>query len=152
MTPPDSPEKAAGGGRAVSDFHPMIDVRGPPLTFDIRQGMHLSGAAASQPALNHPAALLVVNIGPGLFTVEITPARGATVITLGDVYGQLTAAMKARASPAELTQAALQGFSIATQVPPHATRATMMHVRVGFAGFSLRCVQQGVAYADCHLL
>ena len=137
MTPPDSPEKAAVGGgtsRAATDFHPMLDVRGPPLAFDIRQGMHWSGAAAAQPARSHPGvARLVINVGPGIFAVDVAPSAGGAIITLSDVYGQLTQAMRARASPTEVSNAALLGFSIPTQVQQHAARAATLHMKVMFA-------------------
>ena len=150
MTPPDSPEKASSGGRAGPDFHPMVDVRGPPLAFDVRQGIHLSGAAAAQPALNHSASRVVVNVGPGVFAVEIAPSAGG-VVTLSDFYGQLAHALKMRASPTEVSNAVQYGFLAPTQVSASASRAVLLHNKVMFAGLSLRCVQQGVAYVDCHL-
>lgn len=147
MTPPDSPDKA---GARTSDFHPMIDVRGPPLTFDVRRGMHLSGGAASQAALGRPAARLLLDVGPGLFSVEVVPLNGAA-ITLGDVFGALTQAVGQRASSAEVANAVRLGFTNPAAVKSHASRGAILHAKVMFSGLTLRSVQGSVVYADCHL-
>ena len=148
MTPPDSPDKQARG--RMTDFHPMLDARGPPLAFDIRHGTHLSGEAAKQPAINHHASRLLVNIGPNVLTIEIVASTSAGP-TLGDVFGQLASALRMRAHSAEVANAVQLGVAAPHSVVPNISRAGIMNVKFIFAGFTLRALQNGVAYVDCHL-
>ncbi|KAI0754101.1 hypothetical protein C8Q80DRAFT_1265797 [Daedaleopsis nitida] len=152
MTPPDSPEKPAHHGRGRTlDFHPTVDARGPPLSFDIRMGTHLSGTAAGSPAVNYPAGRLLVNIGPNAIVVEIVPSNGTTP-TVSDVVGQLAYALKTRASPAEIANAVQFGLAFPHSIAANTTRAGLLSVKYTFAGFTLRSVQNGVAFVDCHLI
>ncbi len=148
MTPPESPDKPVRGGR-MTDFHPMVDARGPPMQFDIRQGLHLSGSAANSPAINHPATRLLVNIGPNVISLQIVASNGA-FLTLGDVFGQLVSALKMPASEVEIANVARLGVSAPRGI---SKEALMSPLNLGFifAGLSLRTLQNGVAMADCHM-
>ena len=149
MTPPDSPEKLAAAGRR-SDFHPLLDCTMGPLMFDIRHGAHLSGSAPYEPAINHRVNRIILNIGPGAVSVELFAANG--MFTVGELIGQLVAALRMPVNSVEIANAQRCGVSVpGQQYPPNVSRASILTMRYTFAGMQLTSIGNGVAYANCLL-
>ncbi|KAI0690499.1 hypothetical protein C8T65DRAFT_699966 [Cerioporus squamosus] len=149
MTPPDSPQKLAAGHGRRSDFHPLLDWTMGPLQFDIRHGAHLSGQAPYEPALNHRVNRLIINVGPGALSVELIANNG--VFSVGDVVGQLVAALRMPASPVEIANAQRCGAAAPGQYPPNISRVSLLNTTYTFIGFQLTSLGNGVAYANCLL-
>ncbi|RDX51645.1 hypothetical protein OH76DRAFT_261041 [Lentinus brumalis] len=146
MTPPESPQNRAAAGRR-SDFHPLLDCSMGPLMFDIRHGVHLSGAVPREAAINHRVNRLILNIGPGALSVELIASNG--MFTVGDVVAQLVTALRMPASPVDVANAQHCGIAAPGQYPPNISRASLINLRYTFVGFQLTSLGNGVAYANC---
>ncbi|RPD60302.1 hypothetical protein L226DRAFT_526573 [Lentinus tigrinus ALCF2SS1-7] len=149
MTPPDSPEKLAAAGRR-SDFHPLLDCTMGPLFFDIRHGVHLSGQAPYEAAINHRVNRIILNVGPGIISIEICANNG--IFTVGDLIGQLVAALRMPINSVEIANAQRCGVTApGQQYMPGVSRASVFAVRHTFIGLQLASLGNGVACANCLL-
>ncbi|KAJ2985831.1 hypothetical protein NUW54_g10016 [Trametes sanguinea] len=128
MTPPASPDKIA---RGQTDFHPILDARAQPCTFDVRAGFPLNPQIASAPAINHSVRRIVVRVA-GMFTIEIV-SRG--VPTVGEFFKQLA-----------------DGMKYADPRNPRSTKGSLLGHTALFAGLTLCSLDpSGVAFCDMHL-
>ena len=125
MTPPDSPDKIS---RGQADFHPVLDMRGKPVVFDLRQGLLVNNQVASMPAIHHSVNRMVINIG-GFYNIEIV-SRG--VPTMYDFVTQL-------------------GQALQSPVDARSTRLSLLGRKCVCVGLTLRSLDRGVAYCDLHL-
>ncbi|KAI0353877.1 hypothetical protein OH77DRAFT_556653 [Trametes cingulata] len=128
MTPPDSPDKIA---RGQTDFHPMLDARANPVSFDLRTGMLLHAQIANQPAINHSVNRMIISVG-GFFDVEIV---SRSVPTMGELMLQLAQALRMPAHPRA----------------PGTSRASLLGSKCAFGGLTLRSLERGAAVCVLHL-
>ncbi|KAI8974830.1 hypothetical protein BD414DRAFT_423830 [Trametes punicea] len=125
MTPPNSPDKIA---RRQTDFHPMLDARARPVSFNIRHGVALNAQCLLMPAINHSVNRMVLSVD-GRFTVDIV-SRG--VPTMGEFMGQLIHGLTFPADPRN----------------PAISKGSLLGQKVTFAGLNLRSLECGVAFCD----
>ncbi|OSD05057.1 hypothetical protein PYCCODRAFT_1450640 [Trametes coccinea BRFM310] len=128
MTPPASPDKIA---RGQTDFHPILDARAQPCTFDVRVGFPLNPQIMSAPAINHPVRRIVVRVA-GMFTIEVV---SRAVPTVGDFFNQIA-----------------DGMKYSDPRNPRATKGSLLGPTALFAGLTLRSLDpSGVAFCDMHI-
>ncbi|PIL23020.1 hypothetical protein GSI_14327 [Ganoderma sinense ZZ0214-1] len=153
MTPPDSPDKPqpkGSSGRGQLDLHPTLDARSPHLLpgFDVRRGMVLRSDVFLSPAVTQPVRMVRINLGP--LAVDIINAGGA-MPTVQDVVCGLMRLNSVPATPQEVAAAVQMGF-VSPGLPPRGvSRGRLLDVKPFFGGFTLRAIQQGTAFVDCHL-